>query len=133
MWLSNLNYLRLAFSVPEVSTSVHTETSSSTAKSVAFGSEFATVTLFTVNFSLMFSAVGRIKSLFAEATTETGLVPFVASSDHFFSCIHRLAAFGAFWTFGRLEWHDDLDFLVLLTFQRRKLRGKSGLFVSKFV
>jgi len=86
-------------------TGIHAQASGATPEPVALRPELPAVALFAVQFAAVFSGVGTVQSLVAEAALEAALVPFAARGEHFLRGVHGLLALGTFGTLGGLEGH----------------------------
>jgi len=102
-----------AFSVAKMLTNIHGQTSCSTTETVSFRSEFPSVAVLAVDFSLMLGAVGGVKKFVAKTAFEAGFVPLLSTGEPFLSSVHGFAAFGAFWVLWRLERHSDFGYLAV--------------------
>jgi hypothetical protein len=93
------------FRVAKVFTDIHGQTTSTSAKTVSFWSEFAAMAVLAEHLTVVLGAVGGVEEFIAEPALETGLVPLLSSGQSFLSSVDGFAALGALGVLWRLERH----------------------------
>jgi len=79
-----------------MSSGVHGEGAGTTAESVTFGSEFASVAHAAEQLVIVLVSVGRVQHLVAQTAFEALFVPLLSTGNSLFSGVDRLLALGAF-------------------------------------